>query len=273
MKKFLRERKILIGTMGLFIVIVSSLYFLLTDDYADAKFRTMQDPLLSSEQVDLTGLRELQASGGAIINFPELKKKLSHIQKDIIIIDGITECHGYINSIPATYLGYNKPDPDLRYPLRRLLFTGTTQAKRELVIPEKDVAQQFGFGYINIEIDSKIVTPDKAVDQFVAFIDALPENKWLHFHCRHGKGRTSMLLIMYDIMKNAPKVALDDIVKRQHLLGSENLFDTTVWKMGTYTCETLERRKAFIKQFYAFVSQRKAGGIQHWSEWRHQQSV
>lgn len=273
MKKFLRERKLLVGTMGLFTVIVSSLYFLLTDDYADAKFRTMQGPLSSVEQVDLTGLRVLQASGGAIINFPKLKKELSHIKKEIIIVDGISEYHGYINNIPATYLGYNKLDPDLRYPLRRLLFTGTTQAKREVVIPEKDVAQQFGFGYINIEIDSKISTPDKAVDEFVAFIDALPENKWLHFHCRHGKGRTSMMLIMYDIMKNAPAVALADIVKRQHLLGSEDLFDTTVWKMGNYTCETLERRKEFIKQFYAFISQRKAGGIQHWSEWRHQQSV
>lgn len=273
MKKFLREKKILIGTMGLFIVIVSSLYFLLTDDYADAKFRTMQDPFPSSDQVDLTGLRELQASGGAVIDFPKFKKKLSNINHNIIVVDGISEYHGYINNIPVTYLGYNRSDPDLRYPLRRLLFTGTTQAKRELVIPEKDVAQQFGFGYINIEIDSKIITPDKAVDEFVAFIDALPENKWLHFHCRHGKGRTSMMLIMYDIMKNAPAVALADIVKRQHLLGSENLFDTTVWKMGTYTCETLERRKAFIKQFYDFVTQRKAGGIQRWSEWRHHRVI
>lgn len=146
-------------------------------------------------------------------------------------------------------MGYNRSDPDLRYPLRRLLFTGTTQAKRELVIPEKDVAQQFDFGYINIEIDSKIVTPDKAVDQFVAFIDTLSENKWLHFHCRHGKGRTSMMLIMYDMMKNAPKVALDDIVKRQHLLGSENLFDTTVWKWGRTPAKPWNDGRLLLRSF------------------------
>lgn len=269
-KSLFNKKNFFIGG-GIFclIVLITTFYLLLTDDYTDAKFRTMQDVLPSSERFDITGLRELQASGGPIVDFSDLQKKLSHVKKNIIIADGLWEFHGYINNIPATYFGYQRATPDLRYPVRRLLFTGTTEAHRELVVPESEVAKQHGFDYINIKIDSKVRTPDKAVDEFVSFIDTLPENTWIHFHCRHGKGRTSMMLIMLDIMKNAPQVALNDIVKRQRLLGSEDLFDTRDWKKGTYTSETLERRKEFIKQFYDFICQRKDGGIQRWSEWRH----
>ena len=45
-------------------------------------------------------------------------------------------------------------------------------------------------------------------------------------------------------------VSLEDIVQRQHLLGSEDLLDTTVWRNGTYTQEQLEKRKRFIEKFY-----------------------
>ena len=78
-----------------------------------------------------------------------------------------------------------------------------------------------------------------------------------------------MLLVMLDIMKNAPIVPFEDIIKRQHLLGSEDLLNIAAWKKGSYTKQQLEERAAFIKAFYAFVSQRKAGGIQRWTDWLH----
>jgi hypothetical protein len=80
-----------------------------------------------------------------------------------------------------------------------------------------------------------------------------------------------MMLVMLDIMKNAPTVSLHDIVKRQHLLGSEDLLNTTVWARGTYTKKQLEQRRDFITQFYEFVCQRKAGGSQLWSEWKNRE--
>ena len=82
-----------------------------------------------------------------------------------------------------------------------------------------------------------------------------------------------MLLAMLDVMRNAPTVSLNDIVKRQHLLGSVDLLNTTVWKKGaTYTKRQLENRKKFIEKFYVFICQRKAGGIQLWSEWNRQKN-
>jgi len=76
------------------------------------------------------------------------------------------------------------------------------------------------------------------------------------------------MLVMYDIFKNASQVPLNDIVKRQHLLGSEDLLNTVVWRKGSYTKEQLLDRAAFITAFYTFICQRKVGGIQLWSEWR-----
>ena len=75
------------------------------------------------------------------------------------------------------------------------------------------------------------------------------------------------MLVMFDIMKNAPKVALKDIVLRQHFLGAPDLLDTTIWPKGTYTKKQLEDRKKFIEDFYEFIVQRKSAGIQQWSDW------
>jgi hypothetical protein len=269
------KRNFFIGGAALFISIISVvLYFLSTDEYTDSKFRTMQDRIPPSESVDLTGLDKLSASGGPIMDFPTLKKKLGFVTKPIIIVDGMKEHHGYLKGIPITFFGYHRKKLDLRYFVRRLFFTGTIQAQPELIIQEREVAPEYGFGYVNLKMDSKLVTPDAAVDAFVAYFDKMPENVWFHFHCRHGKGRTSIALVMFDIMHNAPQVSLEDIVRRQYLLGSVNLSDIAAWrKNSTYPSKALERRKKFIHDFYAFICQRKEGGIQMWSEWKLQQNV
>ncbi len=274
MRKFLRTRNIFIGSLIILAIGIS--YVLFTDQYSQAKFRTMQDNISPHEKVDLRGLKEILASGGPIVNFPELKSKLHHVEHKIIVVDAIRQYHGYMDfpllkEVPTTFFAYERRDPDLRHLFRRLIFTGTIQIRPELVSPEKKLAEKYGFDYKNIKIDSRILTPDASVDAFVAYFDKLPTDVWVHFHCRLGKGRTSMMLVMADIMRNAPTVALEDIVKRQHLLGSENLFNTVARNGGTYFSSTLKRRKKFIEEFYTFICQRKAGKIQQWSEWHRAQ--
>lgn len=269
MKSFFTKKRALIGG-GLIFLIVFPLY-LFIDAFYGSHFRSMQDKVSFSQDVNVTGLQDLRASGGTSVRFLDLKRRLSHIKGPIIIVDGMAEFHGYIYGIPTTFFGYQREgSPNFKQLLRRLIVTGTTSVRPELVTSESVEAKKQGFDYRKVNVGSKFIETDENIDDIVDFYDHLPEGAWLHFHCAHGKGRTSILLVMLDIMKNAPTVPLKDIVNRQYLLGSEDLFDTTVWKNGTYTQKDLEARKNFIEMFYQFICQRKSRGIPLWSDWHKQ---
>ena len=265
MKRFLNLRNFfIVGAVG---VLVWLSLFLFAEAYFSHNFRTTDDKIVVND-VNLKGLRELQASGGTSVRFPDLKRRLSHVKGPVVIIDGIDEFHGYISGIPSTFFAYHKTTPSWKYYVRRWVYTGSTEIRPELVVSEEIEAQKNGFSYIHLKVGSKFISSEETIDSLVKVLESLPANRWVHFHCHYGKGRTSMMLVMYDIMKNAPMVSLADIVKRQHLLGSEDLLNTEVWKRGSYTKKQLEDRKEFITQFYEFISQRKAGGVQEWSSWR-----
>jgi len=269
MKRFFTKKIILVGG-GLGVLITLTLCLFL-DAYYESNFRTMQDTLWTTRAVNVTGLRELRASGSTSVRFPDLMRRLRHITGSKIVVDGMAEFHGYIKGIPSTFFAYQREAPSMKHLIRRFIYTGTTDMRSDLVTPEDQEALKYGLGYKRVNIGSSFIETDENIDQIIDFYDTLPPEAWLHFHCAHGKGRTSILLVMLDIMKNAPVVSLQDIVERQILLGSENLLNTEAWKNGTYNEQKLKARKKFVENFYAFVCQRKAGGPHHWSAWRRQQ--
>lgn len=262
-----------IATFGSIGIICALIFYFFADAFYTSQFRLMTDNISSTQQVDLRGLRELRASGGNLVRFSDLSHKLSHIKGRKIIVDGMAEFHGYIYGIPTTFLAYQRKAPGLKHLIRRLVFTGSPEIRLDLVKTEEDEAKTYGFDYKKINIGSNFIETNENIDQIVDFFNQQPSDAWYHFHCARGKGRTSVLLVMFDIIKNAPEVALNDIVKRQHLLGSEDLFDTEVWKNGTYDKTMLENRKKFIEDFYEFICQRNSGGLQQWSEWKSQKKV
>ncbi|MBY0500540.1 MAG: hypothetical protein K2P93_00875 [Alphaproteobacteria bacterium] len=272
MRSPLNQRLLFIG--GSVAVLTGLFIFLFFDAfYGGNKFRTMQDKIYSLESVDLRGLREIKASGGNLPRLHYVSWKLSHIQGPKTILDLKSEFHGYIKGIPTTFFGYNRSEPGLRHIPRRYLITGSIDVLPDRVLAEENEVKKFGFNYKSVNVGSKFIASDEQIDEIVTFFDSLPPNMWVHIHCTNGAGRTSTALAMLDIMKNAPQVRLEDINKRQYLLGSVDLFDTEVWKGGTYTKEELENRKKFIENFYAFICERKQGGIQLWSEWIRQKSA
>jgi hypothetical protein len=104
------------------------------------------------------------------------------------------------------------------------------------------------------------------VDEFVAFDAARSPDTWLHFHCRAGDGRTTTFLVMHDIVCNAPHVTLDDILRRQYLLGGIDLDKPPAGDSFAYPF-SLERA-AFVRRFYDYVCEAKSNGFAlTWSEW------
>ncbi|MBY0291714.1 MAG: hypothetical protein K2W92_00260 [Alphaproteobacteria bacterium] len=266
MKWLFTKKKIFIGGSLISLAILTLYLFL--DAFYGSNFRSTQDTLWTMQKIDVRGLRELRASGGTSVRFLDLQRRLSHIQGPKIIVDGMAEYHGYIHGIPTNFFAYQrKGSPELKHLIRRWFFTGTTDIRLGLVNSEPMEAKKYGFDYKKVNVGSQFIETEENIDEIVSFFDTLPENVWLHFHCAHGQGRTSILLVMLDTFKNAPLVSINDIVKRQALLGSEDLFNTDVWKGRTYNKQMLEARKKFIEEFYQFVCQRKTGGIQRWSDW------
>jgi protein-tyrosine phosphatase len=136
---------------------------------------------------------------------------------------------------------------------------------------EEDEAKKYGFEYIPVCVEPDwLLSKDlaKEIDRITQIIERSFPDTWFHVHCKAGKGRTSTLLAMIDMIKNALEVSLEDIVKRHSLMGSENLLNVEKWTNGTYSTTALETRKKFIVQYYNFIIQKKAGGISLWSEWQ-----
>ena len=136
---------------------------------------------------------------------------------------------------------------------------------------ERTAAEKIGFKYERFAAADMQFPAPEIVDDFIVFVANLPENSWLHFHCHAGHGRTTTFLVMYDILKN-PDVTLEEICKRQYLLGGSNLLlepEGNDW----YSKMARDRAKK-IRLFYEFIQGTRAEQIGlPWSEWiaRHKQ--
>jgi hypothetical protein len=100
----------------------------------------------------------------------------------------------------------------------------------------------------------------------VVAVRALPENAWAHFHCEAGLGRTTTFMVLYDMLRNATRVSLEDIVCRQKLLGY-NYDVLHPAGPGNWKAPYIEDRIAFVRAFYGYARANPNGGPQLWSEW------
>ena len=261
-------------------------------------FRLMSDDWqkeIRGKEPTRLGLDKLRASASGQPSAAALKTlhdKIHELEPDakIFMIDLRQESHGYANALPVSwYIEHNaanagknsseveKDEVERLKNLRGVdtLFEPLGNADKQTfrpikIIPrvvqtERDVSEQAGFEYKRFAAaDMQFPAPD-VVDDFIIFVANLPPNAWLHFHCQAGHGRTTAFLVMYDIMKN-PDVSLNEICKRQYLLGGSNLLlepEGDDW----YSKMTRDRAKK-IRQFYDWVQGTRAEqiGLQ-WSEW------
>ena len=132
---------------------------------------------------------------------------------------------------------------------------------------EAHLIAKLGFKYIRLFLTDHRAPHDAEVDAFVKIIKNLPENTWLHIHCRGGKGRTTTIMVMYDMLKNADKVSFEEIIARQASISPYyNLLD---YSQRNPTLMThYQQRVRFLRYFYEYSKQVLAGYTDTWSEWR-----
>jgi protein-tyrosine phosphatase len=131
---------------------------------------------------------------------------------------------------------------------------------------EREVVMAAGANYVRLTVTDHARPLDSEVDRFILSIRALPPGGWVHFHCRAGKGRTTTFIALYDMLRNARRASLDDIVSRQSLLmGDYNLLE--LGEQGGWKAGLAADRAAFVRAFFDYARANPGGQPQLWTEW------
>ncbi|MBF0482114.1 MAG: hypothetical protein HQK81_13445 [Desulfovibrionaceae bacterium] len=226
----------------------------------------------------LDGLAELHASASGQFSEAELRFMLARLPKDTVLVDLRQESHGFVSSVAVSWYGErNRANAgktqaeiaeDEKNRLREveaganvgvgILKWGEKEretAPESIVVPvkkvfsEAELAPFYGLGYRRIPAPDALGPRDEDVDAFLELARSLPRGAWAHFHDNSGLGRATTYLVMYDIWRNAQAASLEDIVKRQLLLGGTDL--ASEGHAGRRVQE-FKDREAFFRRFYEF---------------------
>lgn len=269
-------------------------------------FRTCCDlPGNTNGGINPTGLVSLGASGSSTFDSRGLNSILQRISSvrtqaggktgPVTIIDLRQESHGYINGgVPISWMGErdwaNKDLSDEQVLaletrlLDRVRTDGNALISDEAnykagnpnprpvtvtnLLTEKQLVEQAGVRYVRLMVTDHLRPTDAEVDRFITTVRNLPEDGWVHFHCHAGRGRTTMFLVLWDILHNAGQVSLADITKRQSELAGGDIELLSVTKNLDWQRAAAQDRKDFLTQFYEYAKTKPLQtNAPSWSEW------
>lgn len=258
-------------------------------------FRTTDQPFVRSADSLPTrkGLDTLRASGSGLLMETALNRTFGPTHAPLFVVDLRPHSLHYYRGIPLRWFGLhvdvetgairprhekagttfkkrlNALGQTLKWRLRQAHYGATPQTLTlSHLESEESMVRRLGFGYVNIDGDRHTVHTDAGVDRFLGFLDTLPPRVWVHFHCGAGRGRTTIFMTLYDIYRHGREAPLSDIVRRQYLLGGEDMFDTVPWPNGTWTAQSLADRKQLMIDFHRYVNDPQGLGKTPWSTWR-----
>ena len=266
-------------------------------NHTPRNFRTTNDRLNESkgETTATTGLSDLRASGSGEFSLKGLKALLPRTQGPVTVFDLRQETHLFVNDLPVSWYASHdwsnvgrtqadiekqeaeqvhsfKPGSDIDVQPGQPVKHGdgsSVEPQRvtvERASTERDVVEGAGAHYVRVAVTDHAAPLDSAIDQFVVAVRELPQNGWAHFHCEAGLGRTTTFMVLYDMLRNANRLSLDDIVQRQKILskGYDVLQppDGDDWK-APYAAN----RAKFVHAFYDYARANPNGRPKLWSEW------
>jgi len=260
-------------------------------------FRTTDDPLKASkgETPATTELSDLRASGSGEFTPEGLKFVLARTRGPVTVFDMRQETHIFVNDLPVSWYASRdwanvgrgqsaieaeeasrvqslKPGSEIDIRPGEAVKKGNANSaepqrvKVKSASTERDVVRGAGTGYVRIAVTDHARPLDEEVDRFVLAVRALPENTWAHFHCEAGRGRTTTFMVLYDMLRNANRVSLEDIVRRQKILG----YDYDVLQRpgpGDWRAPYTNDRIAFVRAFYDYARANPNGRPRLWTEW------
>jgi protein-tyrosine phosphatase len=260
-------------------------------------FRTTNGPVNESkgETLATTGLSDLRASGSGEFTPESLKLVLARTRGPVTVFDLRQETHIFVNALPVSWyashdwanVGRSQEEIESEEAARVQSFkpgseidvrpghqvkhgNGDSVTPEQVFVEwastEQNIVEGAGAHYVRITVTDHTRPLDDEVDRFILAVRALPENAWAHFHCEAGLGRTTTFMVLYDVLRNANRVSLEDIVRRQKILshGYDVLepAEPETWKTP-YAAD----RAAFVRAFYAYARANPNGRPNLWSGW------
>ena len=273
---------------------------LILDSQGEAKlprnFRATDDALKKTAPggPSTEGLAELRASASGQFSEAELRSMLARLPKGAVLVDLRQESHGFVSSMAVSwYAERNRANAgktlaeildDEKARLREVAASKNvgigilnwSEKEREtapesLVMPvkkvfaEAELAPFYGLGYRRIPAPDALAPRDEDVDAFLDLVRGLPRDAWVHFHDNSGQGRATTYLAAYDIWRNAAKASLEDIVRRQLLLGGADL---AAEGHAGRRAQEFKDREAFFRRFYEFSKQCRDDCRKSWTAWQ-----
>ncbi len=224
-----------------------------------------------------------------------IKKNKPKSDKPVIVLDLRQESHGYLNGKAITIADYynwlnlgksnhqsssdqetwldtvrsRKKVSDV-ITIQQFLAKDYSHGKSLAVLAVKNeeyYVNKLGFKYHRLFISDHRAPRDSEVDSFISIVKSQSKKSWFHVHCRGGKGRTSTILAMFDMLKNADKVSFAEIINRQASISPfYNLFDIN--RRDPFLTPYYEQRIIFLNHFYEYARQALMGYTGTWSEWK-----
>lgn len=221
--------------------------------------------------------------------FEELILQLPVSIEELVIIDLREESHGLINGKAISWTDglynnlnsqktLNEIEKDEKFRLQPVQKNKqiTVRNKEEVLVfeieeskTEEEFVKQKGARYIRFPVTDHLRPSDFIIDQFIEFIKILNKRDWIHLHCKAGKGRTTTFLVLLDAMMHAKKASLEEILKRQHLIGGADL--TSTEKVNEVRTKAAQKRLELIKRFYIYCQEVPDFTVS-WSNWNKQNS-
>lgn len=261
-------------------------------------FRIANDPfpgtLKDGSVPSRVGMDKVRASASSIFSEKEFEQVLAKLPvpaQNVIVVDLRQESHGYLNGTAVSWFAPNNwgndgkkldevkkieraqldkalagsPTTVYKFDDKKNVLTTSFQMDVTSARTEEEMVRAHGAGYYRLALSDHFRPEDEYVDEFVEWYKTLPKDAWLHYHCFAGMGRTTIFMVMADILQNAKKVSFDDIVGRQALIGIVDLRDTSGkmnWKRKAYI-----ERLQFVKHFYTYVKTSPKDLPVKYSEW------
>jgi hypothetical protein len=263
----------------------------LVEDHPNLLFRTAAQ-LAAAYKGDATGLADLKMSGSSEFNSVSLAEILKGLPtRQVTVVDLRQESHVLINDRLVTWEAgedWVNVGMDHREAVRaerdriKLLTSQRTvglvdskqydngersageAAKVETVRSEEQLVSSSGLDYERLTVIDHLRPDDEEVDRFVDIVDDLHPEDWVHFHCRAGVGRTSVFMAMFDMLHNADRVPLKEILARQGALPPGR--DLNAIGEGPKHVYYVERNQ-FLNAFYRYSQAHLAGNRTDWSDW------